>query len=187
MSDSLIYIPFPRDLYDDIIRFSDGGVDPVAQAEDGVRRWIERTIEDGDNDCWLEDRLVDLAGKYAPYVLAQWEREDAEWLRQHRTDNRPLVWKDVTVASGAEVRMFYKGVYSYVVVKGGQIVDDGKEYTASEWASKVAGGTTRNAWRDLWFKEPLSKVWVPAQMLRDQVREEHRRAGRSAASQEVEP
>jgi hypothetical protein len=61
--------------------------------------------------------------------------------------------------------------HHYAKVKGGKIVDDDGSYSPSEWASKVAGGTSRNAWRDLWFKEPLSKNWVPAQLLRDQTRQ----------------
>jgi len=64
--------------------------------------------------------------------------------------------------------MFYNGVHHYGAVKGGKIIDDGKDYSPSEWASKIAGGTSRNAWRDLWFREPLSNTWVPAQLLRNQ-------------------
>jgi hypothetical protein len=66
----------------------------------------------------------------------------------------------------------YGDQHHYATVQRGHIIDDGKEYSLSEWASKVAGGTSRNAWRDLWFKEPLSKTWVPAQLLRDQARQE---------------
>jgi hypothetical protein len=52
-----------------------------------------------------------------------------------------------------------------------------RNISPSEWASKVAGGTSRNAWRDLWFKEPLSKTWVPAQLVRDQAQQEIQERG----------
>lgn len=86
-------------------------------------------------------------------------------------DHQPLVWKDVTVRAGSEVRMSYGGKQHYAKIVGGCIVEsDGSKYSPSEWASKVAGNTSRNAWRDLWFKEPLSNTWVPARLLRTNTR-----------------
>jgi hypothetical protein len=183
-----IYIPFDQELYDDIIRFSDGRLDPVALANSQVRSWVESSIEFSDCEEWAEDRLEDLAKKYAPHVLERWQKQHAEHLRQRSTENRPLVWKEVTIASGSDVRMFYNGAHHYAAVKGGKIVDDGEEYSPSEWASKIAGGTSRNAWRDLWFKELLSSTWVPAQLLRDQAQEEmNRRAAPPQDSQGAAP
>jgi hypothetical protein len=99
---------------------------------------------------------------------------------KQKADRKPLVWKEVSIPSGSEVRMPYGGQHHYAKIRGGHIVDDdGEKYSPSEWASKVAGGTSRNAWRDLWFREPLSKTWVPAQLLRDQAREE-RKSSKSA-------
>jgi hypothetical protein len=188
MTESIVYIPFSRDLYNDIIRFSDGGLDPATLAESQVRSWVERSIEFGWEDNWSEGRLEEVAEKYAPQVLEGWRREDADQLRQRSAEKKPLVWKEISIASGSEVRMFYNGEQHYAAVKGGKIIDDeGKDFTPSEWASKVAGGTSRNAWRDLWFKEPLTRTWVPAQMLRDQAQQEHRRVGRPPALQEVAP
>jgi hypothetical protein len=45
----------------------------------------------------------------------------------------------------------------------------------------------RNAWRDLWFREPLSKTWMPAQLLRNTAREELRRKSRPADTPEAAP
>jgi hypothetical protein len=78
--------------------------------------------------------------------------------------------------------MAYGDKHRYATVRRGHIVDDGEEYSPSEWASKVAGGTSRNAWRDLWFKEPLSKTWVPAQLLRDQAEEAQQRGEKNPTS-----
>jgi hypothetical protein len=186
MPEALIYIPFPRALYDDIVRFSDGSLNPAAMAESQVQSWVENSLEFGSDDHWVPERLEELAEKYAPHLLKRWQKEDADHLRQRSTENRPLVWKEVTIASGSEVRMSYDGKHHYATVKAGHIVDDGKTYSPSEWASKIAADTSRNAWRDLWFKGPLSKTWVPAQMLRDQAQEAITRTGRPAA-QEASP
>ena len=70
--------------------------------------------------------------------------------------------------------MHYGAEDHYAEVKNGRIVDETGRYSPSEWASKIAGGTSRNAWRDLWFKEPLARTWVPAQLLRDQAYSELR-------------
>jgi hypothetical protein len=177
----IIYVPFDRELYDDVIRFSDGRLDPVDLADNQLRSWIENSLEFGDAKEWAEDRLEELAGKYAPQVLKRWKNEDAQQLRQRSAESRPLVWKEVTIPSGSEVRMFYNGTHHYAAIKSGKIVDHGTEYSPSEWASKIAAGTSRNAWRDLWFKEPLSKTWVPAQLLRNQARE---KIGREAGPQD---
>jgi hypothetical protein len=175
-----VYIPFRRDLYDDIVRFSHGRLDPAALAESQVETLVSTSLEFGTLE-WAEEHREELAEKYAPHVLEQWRKEDTEHARQWSAEYKPLVWKEVTIASGSDVRMSYDGQHHYAIVKGGAIVDDGKEYSPSEWASKVAGGTSRNAWRDLWFKEPLSKTWIPAQMLRDQAREEQIRRAASPA------
>lgn len=161
MSNDIIYIPFPRELYDDVIRFSDGQVRPESVAANEVRGWLSYSVE-VDYDLW-GDRIEEVAEKYAPDIYEKWQTKDAA----AHIDRLPLVWKEVTISAGSEVRMAYGGSHHYAKVKGGKIVDDDGAYSPSEWASKVAGGTSRNAWRDLWFKEP-GRTWVPAQLLRDQ-------------------
>jgi hypothetical protein len=153
---------FSRDVYDDIVRGSHGQLDPSVLAESQVRALISSSLEFGTlGDVWAEEHREELVEKYAPHLA------DAP-----RTEADPLVWKEVTIAAGSSVRMSYDGEHHYATVKGGMIVEDGTEYSPSEWASKVAGGTSRNAWRDLWLKEPLSNTWVPAQLLREQAQKE---------------
>lgn len=170
MSDSFVYIRFPRALYEDIIRFSDGKISPEHLAADQVEAWVANSVEFGFDESW-GDRTEEVAKIYAPHTYKKWLAEDKASLEQSKGENRPLVWKEVTIASGSDVRMAYGDDHHYAKVKAGKIVDDDGSYSASEWASKVAGGTSRNAWRDLWFKEPLSKSWIPAQLLRDQARQ----------------
>jgi hypothetical protein len=169
MFEPTIYIPFPRTLYDDIVRFSDGRIRPDVLAADQVKAWISSSVEFGFGEDWGE-RIEEVAEKYAPHVYEKWQVEDGAVSNDARVNTLPLVWKEVTVPAGSEVRMAYGNGHHYAQVKRGKIVDEDGSYSPSEWASKVAGGTSRNAWRDLWFREPRSKTWIPAQLLRDQAR-----------------
>lgn len=171
MTDSLVYIPFPRDLYRDIIRMSDGRISPEGLAVSQVESWIAASVEFGFEEDW-GDRLDDVAEKYAPHVYERWKKEYAGASSSARAEAKPLVWKEITVSAGSDVRMSYGNDQHYAKISAGKIVENGEEFTPSEWASKVAGGTSRNAWRDLWFRELGTKTWVPAQLLRSQARGE---------------
>lgn len=170
----VVYIPFKRDLYDDLIRFSDGTINPASLAVQEVENWIERGFNYGHGaDDWFAElfpeRLYDLAEKYAPDWVDELQRREREDGETHVAKRLPLVWKEVTVPGGSEVRMIYRGQQHYAVVKDGHIVDDDGDFSPSSWTAKITS-TARNAWRDLWFKVPGSKEWVPAEMLRQRAR-----------------
>ncbi len=171
MPTDVVYVPLRRKLYDDIVRYSDGRVNPAAIAESQLESWVATDLQFGTEDHW-GDRFEEIAGEYAPHLLKEMDRERNEALTKYREEHKPLVWKEVSIRAGSEVRMAYGDTHHYAKVERGCIVDDGKEFSPSEWARKVADNTSRNAWRDLWFREPLSKAWVPAQLLRDQAKEE---------------
>ena len=161
----LVYIPISRKLYDDIVRFSDGQIDPADMAEAQLEAWVARDLETGSEDHWGE-RFEDAAAVYAPHLVEKLKKEQQQAASKQIAERRPLVWKDITVPAGSEVRMSYKNVEHYAEIKAGRIVDYDGTFTPSEWASKVADNTSRNAWRDLWFRKPLAKNWVSAQQLR---------------------
>ena len=178
MSETL-FVPFPRKLYDDLIRFSDGRCDPVDWAVDRLEAWIDTNFSSEEmglgwaNDRFMglfEDRLEEFAEEYYPSILEHWSNQDANRVTELEARRRPLVWKLVVVPAGSEVRMSYDGQHHYGKVHDGKIKDDDGEFSPSEWASKVAGGTSRNAWRDLWFKFPGDANWVPATLLRERAR-----------------
>ncbi len=165
-----ILIPIPRELYDDIIRFSDGALDPAEIAVSLLEDWMERSVEFGNYD-WME-RWEEVAEKYAPHVYKAWLKEqNAD--RPVQAQPRDLVWKEVTIPHGSRVRMTYKGRTHYAKVENGSIVDEeGRHFSPSQWAHHIANGTARNAWRDLSFKMPMSSHWIPANILRAQARKE---------------
>ena len=175
----VLYIPFSRELYNDLVRHSQGRVDPAELAEDRVRCWLDLGLQMtgnqwGPDDDFLEafgERPLELARKYAPGVVEAWEEQEDAEIARRTAARKPLVWKDISVPAGSQVRMSYGGQHYYATVTNGKIVDEDGEFSPSEWAYKVANRTSRNAWRDLWFKEPGSSAWVPAQMLRERNRE----------------
>lgn len=176
MSD-VVFIPFKKSLYDDLIRFSDGVIDPAELAERKIEAWIDVNFATGVDDMWMDesfpelfrDRLLDLAEAYAPHFLASLRERNEAALQGLLESRTPLVWKEVTVPAGSDVRMIYGGRHYYATVKNGRIVDDQGEFSPSSWAAKITS-TARNAWRDLWFKFPGSRDWLPAEMLRQRAR-----------------
>jgi len=168
MTTNYIYIPFDRQLYNDIVQFSDGRLDPVSLAEEQVLDLIERNLDNNAND-WFCDRLIDFVKAHFPYRTKEFE----ERLKEIDADDNfcaTLIWKEVSVPSGTHVRMHYNGVHHFARVKNGHIEDADGRFSPSEWARKVANNTSRNAWRDLSFKAPLESVWVPAELLRSQAK-----------------
>jgi hypothetical protein len=171
-----IFVPFPRKLYDDLVRFSDGKCDPVYWAVDRLEDWIERNFS---SECsgmgWasdgfmamFEERIEEFAAEFYPDAISYWEEQGDRQIAEKLAARRPLVWKGIEIAGGSDVRMGYGGREHYGKVVDGKITDDDGAFTPSEWASKVAGGTSRNAWRDLWFRAPGSTTWLPASLLRE--------------------
>ncbi len=182
MSTMKAMVPMDDGFCTDMIRFSDGRITLSRLgelAEEQVLSLLERSFEDHGED-WFGDRAVEFAEIYFPHIAEDWRRADAAAaVPRYPKRNKPLVWKEVTIEHGAQVRMHYAGVHHYAIVEDGRIVDEDGKFSPSEWASKVAGGTTRNAWRDLSFKELLSSHWLPAQFLRDQARSEKSRGMQS--------
>ena len=168
-----VFVPFPKRLYDDLIRFSDGRCDPAEWAVVSLERWIDRNFETEmsglgwANDDFMRmfsDRMEDFAEAFYPAVLDYWAAQDG--LADKKPKGRPLVWKGIVIEAGSDVRMSYGGEQHYAKVEDGKIVDADGAFTPSEWASKVASGTSRSAWRDLWFRAPRETTWNPATVLR---------------------
>lgn len=166
----MIYIPFSKEFYEDLIRLSDGKFDVPAWAENRIRAWVDLNLNVDMQESFYEafgDRIEELAEKYAPesMILRRWAEEDSAALKR-----RPLVWKEVTIPEGSEVRMSYGGKQHYARVENEAITDGGEQYSPNEWTLKVTG-TARNAWRDLWFKKPgVGTVWESAVMLRQKAK-----------------
>ena len=73
--------------------------------------------------------------------------------------------------------MTYKGRHAYAAIQKERLVYEGESLSPSEFASKVADGTNRNAWRDLFLQFPGSSEWESA----DAARRLNRHNGRRGA------
>jgi hypothetical protein len=172
-------IPFPRALYDDLVRLSDGRCDPVWLAQSKIETWIDYNLQsnfdgrgfpDDDFARYFEERADELAEKYAPEVFESWKSLGQELIASAIADRQPLTWKEISVPAGSEVRMTYGGMVHFARVMRGRVHDDDGDFTPSQWAAKVAGHA-RNAWRDVWFKRPGATHWELAELLRRRSRE----------------
>lgn len=74
------------------------------------------------------------------------------------TTARGYQWKQLFLPDGTEIRMQYKGAYSYARVEGDEIIYKGQAVSPASLANTIAG-SNRNAWRDLWIKRPSDKEW----------------------------
>lgn len=86
---------------------------------------------------------------------------------------RGYQWKTLFLPESTEIRMQYKGAYSYAKVEGDDIIFKGKQTSPSAMANSVAGGS-RNAWRDLWIKRPADREWRLADDCRSEAAEADR-------------
>lgn len=74
------------------------------------------------------------------------------------SDARGYQWKNLFLPDGTQIRMQYKGAYSYAKVEGDEITYQGKPISPGRLANFIAG-SNRNSWRDLWIKRPEDKEW----------------------------
>lgn len=96
--------------------------------------------------------------------------DNASWKPEllSQTDTQGYQWKNLFLPAGTQIRMQYKGEYSYAKVEGDAVIFNGKSISPSILANTIAGGS-RNAWRDLWVKRPGptgDKEWTLADELR---------------------
>jgi len=143
MDTDYISIPFPKSLYDMIVIRSGGKLDPVQIAADQVEFFIERNSQEG--DFWTDAGLE---------AFAEEERIRNSGAGEHDLLGGHL-WKPVWMPTKTTLRMVYKGTSHYAEVRGDKIQGDDRKFdSVSQWVRHVAGGTSRNAWLDVWIRRP---------------------------------
>lgn len=179
--DRQIFIPFSRQLYDDIVRLSNGRMDPAYMAQQALEDMLALEAADQWADHWGENfeeavelfvhgRRVD-ESKNDQDVGSLIERLVSEQqLKEQHPETKCLIWKELTIPAGTPVRMVYNEQTFFAAVQDGAIKDSDGDYSPSQWASKVARGTSRNAWRDIEFKDSKTGIWMLADEMRQRVR-----------------
>lgn len=159
MQNSFLNVPIPTDDFLELVDFlreNDSPLDPVLAVRQAIGYWIESSETWGEDD-WR--RLLHIGVQEEP----------------ERPKSDGYLWKTVLLPPGSSVRMQYKGKTYHASIKGDDFIYDNKSTSPSEFANLVAGGTSRNAWRDLWIKRPQDREFRPA----DKLRHSERSAGAS--------
>ena len=126
---SQISIPIPTVQFVELVEFLKNKGDPTDPVE-----VVSKAI-----DYWMDN------ASWKPELLAA-------------SSARGYQWKTLFLPEGTEIRMQYKGAYSYAKVDGDDIIFMGKPISPATMANTVAG-SARNAWRDIWIKRPTDREW----------------------------
>jgi hypothetical protein len=153
-----ISIPIDSELVGEMfLRAGKTDVDVGSWIEQVLADYLERTRDDGP---WAE-----------AYYKWREESADSEKFRTEFGDPKTgYRWGPLFLSNGTLIRMEYKRQAVQAVVKFDHIIYQGQSYTPSELASKIAAGTSRNAWRDLYVKRPSDNNWCLADELRRRLR-----------------
>ena len=128
---SCISIPIQTEQFLELANFlksNKDSRDPVEMVSTAIQYWL-------DNANWKPELLEEVSSAVRGYQ-----------------------WKNLFLPQGTQIRMRYKGAYSYARVEDDQVVYRGKPISPGSLANIIAG-TSRNAWRDLWIKRPEDKEW----------------------------
>lgn len=148
----MIFIPFPKDLYDLIVVRSGGKLDPIALAETEVRDFVVRNS--GNALVWTEKGLEAFA------------RENPSKEAQTGDPKKGYQWQRLFLPNGTDLRMTYRGRNAYAQVQHEKLNSEGEDLSPSQWVSVNANNTSRNAWRDVWVRFPGANDWILADDLR---------------------
>lgn len=158
-----INVPIRADLIQEIYRRRDLS-QPVSIAgyvENALEGFLEGT--GGDTDIWDNDS----------YIKAYWEdreSEDEQRIYGERTEG--YMWKNLFLPNRTKLRMTYKGILHEAeirrqrIVYAGETEFEGTPFSPSSLVSKIAEGTRRNAWRDIYIQRPGDRDWILADVAR---------------------
>ncbi|ASP98430.1 hypothetical protein CN065_14155 [Sinorhizobium meliloti] len=81
--------------------------------------------------------------------------------------NGGLAWSPLFLVNGTQLRMSYGQRTYHARIRFDQVQYGEEQFpTMSQWVRKVANGTSRNAWHDVWFKTPDSDAFQYADAMR---------------------
>ena len=146
------FVPLDVELYAELVRRS-GKADVSYLIEHSVETFLDRTK--GDPHVWPAEYI----DKFA--------EDEAEAFREEYGDpKRGYQWNALPLPNGTKIRMSYGGQDSYAEVRHERLRWGEETMSPSQFASRVAGGTSRNAWRDLYVQFPGDASWELADSLR---------------------
>lgn len=158
MSAGKIAVLVDATLHNEIVLRTRSAADVSHVFDNVMRDFLDRTA--GDDVIWSKEHAK------------EWEALNADGARRRYGDpKRGYHWETVFLPNGTDIRMPYKGRHDHAEIAHQRLMHDGQEYSPSQFASKVANNTSRNAWRDLEVRLPGTEEWVLADVLRQRARE----------------
>lgn len=139
------------------LRKGDPNADISGWIEHVLFDYLERTADDGD---WSP----------AYYEWREKAADSEDFESEFGNPKGGYRWGSLFLPNGTLIRMVYKRQTFQATVKFDRIDYEGQSYSPSELARKIAGGTSRNAWRDLLLRRPGDTDWS----LADELRRRHR-------------
>lgn len=151
---SKLAVPLDSSLVGELFLRVGTDVDVTAWIENVLADYLERTCDD---DGWREE--------YYSHVTT--ERGRRAQGHEFGDPTEGYVWQSVFLLNGTRLRMTFKRQQHFAIVKHCSLDFEGSAFASpSELASHIAGGTSRNAWRDFWVKRPSDPQFIPADSLR---------------------
>jgi len=158
---SHLSVPVSADLVSEIILRSNGRADVAAMVEHSLQTFLDRTR--GDAEIWSEE--------HADRVT---QEDEDDLINAVGDPTRGYNWSGVFLPNGTRLRVEYKGDLMFADVRHQNIVFRDEVCSPSQFVSRAANNTSRNAWRDVWIQYPETSKWVFADEARREMRANRR-------------
>ena len=139
---NFVCVPMSCAIYNEFSLRCDKSVDPAGWIENIIRDYLDRTK--GDASIWSERHAR----------RTQLDEDFQGLLEEVGPADKGYQWKNILLRNGSRIKMSYKGQTFYASIANGQLRFNDKSMSPSQFAAAVAGGSSRNAWRDLWIQAP---------------------------------
>ena len=146
-------VPVSGELINEIILRSRRPVDIANLVHNVLEDYLARTR--GDADIWSEEHADAVADEDSDPTLAR-----------YGDPAKGYNWHGVLLPNGTQLKVTYRGEAKLAEVRHRQIYFEGQPCSPSQFASRAANNTSRNAWRDIWVKRRTDGDWIFADLLR---------------------
>ncbi|NLE90301.1 MAG: hypothetical protein GX602_05150 [Dehalococcoidales bacterium] len=151
--DQRISVPISAEIVYEMLLRSGPEADISAWIEDILFNYLDSTSA---NDGWND----------AYYEYLERKTGESDFKTKYGDATKGYRWQDIDLPNGTQLYMEYKKKKYYASVQFEKIIYEGETFSPSELARKIANGTSRNAWRDIYIKRPEDKDWKLADILR---------------------
>lgn len=142
-----------------------------------IHEMLLRTGPEQDIAGWIESIMWDYLGRTQDtdgwndeyYDYLERRAGESDFKEKYGDATKGYRWQEIDLPNGTQLYMEYKKKKHFASVQFEKIVYEGESFSPAELARKIANGTTRNAWRDIYIKRPGEKEWKLADVFRKQV------------------